>query len=391
MAKKNHNRLIVNTEPPAFKIGDISVSIASERPEIVEDFSAIYGGFRVDGPHPEKMIHMEVRRTRRGLRGSRFCIFGDGEEYAANRTIDEVFPYLEWGINQRIVETRPEYLQLHAASLERDGKGFIFVGESGSGKTTLAAGLLTRGWRYFCDEFALIHRESLDLHAFPKALCVKAGSFPVAQHLRLPFVRCRDYVKGFKGKVAYVNPLAFGEKTVADPVPVRYIIFPRYAAGARPHVYSVSRSQAVLELLSSTFNRSALGSRAIELLGSVVRGAACYRLVSGDIDSTCDVVESLLERSTEPTCGTKFQPTRRRGSLLNGAANIGKKLSRRDLLRRGAKIAYIAPIVLSFSVQEAMAGGSNPSALCSTAVPQGGLCSTDTDCCSNNCSIGVCQ
>ena len=41
---------------------------------------------------------------------------------------------------------------MHAACLEKDGKGYLFAGKSGSGKTTLTLGLLQQGWNAITDD-----------------------------------------------------------------------------------------------------------------------------------------------------------------------------------------------------------------------------------------------
>lgn len=56
----------------------------------------------------------------------------------------------------------------------------------------------------------------------------------------------------------------------------------------------------------------------------------------------------------------------------------------------GRKTVYITPVVWTLTAQQALAGGSNPSANPS-CVPNGELCFDDSDCCSNNCALGTCE
>lgn len=64
--------------------------------------------------------------------------------------------------------------------------------------------------------------------------------------------------------------------------------------------------------------------------------------------------------------------------------------TRREVLRKGAKLAYLTPVVLSLSAQQALAA-SLPSGMCSTAQQTGEPCFTDTDCCSGKCDFGACR
>ena len=63
-----------------FKIGDISVSLRSELPEVLQDFAAIYRKYRVQPAEQHHTIRMEVRRAAGPLlRGRRFHLFSDGD------------------------------------------------------------------------------------------------------------------------------------------------------------------------------------------------------------------------------------------------------------------------------------------------------------------------
>ena len=65
--------------------------------------------------------------------------------------------------------------------------------------------------------------------------------------------------------------------------------------------------------------------------------------------------------------------------------------SRRDILKAGVKVAFVAPAVMTLTSRQAFAAASNPSGVCSTATQTGGLCETDLDCCSRECNLGVCR
>lgn len=88
--------------------------------------------------------------------------------------------------------------------------------------------------------------------------------------------------------------------------------------------------------------------------------------------------------------------------------------TRRDVVRAGTKLAFIAPLVLTFSASQAMAAASTQSCYpaghacpgaetccnglncvngtCTASCQsQGGLCFLDSDCCSGDCRSGVCQ
>jgi hypothetical protein len=250
--------------------------------------------------HPE--IAMEVRRAPRSRWGvSRFLVFADGRTSGIPRRRNELLPLIEWGINGRLIATRDDFLQLHAASLVRDGKGLVLVGPSGVGKSTLAASLLARGWEYFCDEFALIEPRTLRLQPFPKAICIKAGAFRLLRERGLPFAGRCHYVKGLKGKVAYINPRDIRPSIVGEPAPIRCIVFPKFVPDAEAQLFPVSRARAAFFLISSALNARRFGGEAIAHLCAVARGAACFGLISGSLDESCAHLEAAMESIGEPS------------------------------------------------------------------------------------------
>ena len=279
------------------RIGVVDVMVRSDLPDVLEDLEAIYSDAVCRGSSQagRPVVNITVEARKRSMLARReYAVSGDGHELWSTTKTNEVLPYVEWGINWRVIATRPEYLQIHAATLSRNGRGLIMAAESGFGKTTLAAGLLARGWEYLSDEFALIDPSDLRINPFPKALCVKHGSFPVMERLGLPLWRQRHYVKALKGEVGYVNPLAGCRTIVAEPCPVRLIVFPRYAENARPRLYPISRAQAAFELARHALNRNVHGSSTASILSELARGAECYALDSGAIEETCDTLDRLV-------------------------------------------------------------------------------------------------
>jgi HprK-related kinase A len=292
--------------PLRFRIGEIAVVLRCAEEDVLEDFASLYERFRTDDPASDE-IDVRIVPDGRAWHGRRrFVVLGDGERISTVRRHEELMPYLEWAINARVIARRSDFLQLHAATLAHQGQGFIFAAASGAGKSTLAAGLLARGWEYYSDEFGLINPQTLSLHAFPKALCIKEGAFDTVQKLGAPFWRRRYYIKLYKGRVAYVRPHDLSPiRPIAAPAPVRYVVLPRHVDGDRPRIFPISRAQAVFALVGSGLNRSAFGERFASILSEVVRGAQCFRLDAGKLHPTCQLVESILSSGQAADCAAR--------------------------------------------------------------------------------------
>ena len=292
----------VRAESPArsqetrhYRIGAVSVSLRSDLAGVHDDFHALYRTYRIDRA-PSDAFQIDVVAKRSWRTGRKyFHVFGNGEELSTTQRPDDVVPHVEWVVNNLIARYLPGHLQLHASVMARYGVGVIFPGSPGQGKSTLAAGLLACGWSYLSDEFALINPDTQLLFPYPKALCIKAGSFDVVRGLGLPIDLTRVYRKGIKGRVAMLNPLAVRSDVVPESCPVGLVVFPEYGHGEPPVMEPLSRAQAVFELTRVSFNFIKFRRGGVDLLVDVVRRARCFRLRTGDLVRTCTLIERCLQ------------------------------------------------------------------------------------------------
>ena len=278
-----------------FAIGVVNISLRSDCRSFADEYLSLYGSYAQDSVGANA-IEVEIKAGHRypWHRGP-FTLCSEGVQDFQVKHHFEVLPHLEWYINAQIIQNRPDYVQLHASSLEIGGRAMILAGDSGSGKSTLAAGLVSGGWSYLCDEFALIDPETRLIHPYPRALCIKEGSFPVIDGLGLPLCRKTPYHKATKGRVAFLNPLDVRSDVVGKPSPVRWVIFPRYVPDARPTLQPLTRSEGTHELARQCFNAHVFEARAMHILSDVIRGAECYRLRSGEISASCQLLERLVQ------------------------------------------------------------------------------------------------
>ncbi len=278
-----------------FQIGVVHAALTTPLRGLRDRYTALYRQFQTDKPNARE-VHVEVQ-PRRLPPWRRKCyeVTVNGRLQFEPSRADEILPYVEWSINWEVPEVMPEYLQLHASSMEVGGAGVIFPGQSGSGKSTLTVGLLARGWRYLCDEFALIHTDTLALHPYPRAICIKKPAYPVIKSLGLRLHGDRQYLKGFKGWVGFINPVEVHPNAIGQACPIRYVIFPRYTRGATPMLIPISRAEAAFDLHAVCFNLFGCQTLGLDVLAGMIRQASCYRLIGGEIAATCDLVGRLVE------------------------------------------------------------------------------------------------
>jgi HprK-related kinase A len=282
-----------------YRIGPVGVSLQSDVGHVAEAFHRQYTTYEVDRPALGSFrMDVVLKRSPRTLRRYHH-IHGNGEELFVVRKPLSVLPHLEWAINLMIARYLPGFLELHASAMSRDGKAAIFPGAPGRGKTTLAAGLLARGWSYLSDEFALIDVTTGLLHAYPKALCIKKGSFAIVESLGLAVNDRVAHVKGKKGPVRFLNPLAVRPDAVSAPCRAALIVLPEYVPGAPARIEPLSAARAVFELAQVSFNFGRFRRRGFDLLADLASEARCYRLQSGDLEQTCRIVEQFMEGEYE--------------------------------------------------------------------------------------------
>lgn len=277
-----------------FQIGVIGVSLHCPYGPALRDFCSLYDDCRVEVPPPDA-IRVDVKPTRLGrMKRRRYEVWADDEHRFTVWNNPSVLPHIEWAINWHIMLYQPRYYQIHAGVVECDGQGVILPAGPGCGKTTLTAGLVRSGWRYLSDEFALIDPDDLRLRAYPKALCVKEGSFAVLDAMGLRAARRRDYQKGQKGRVTFVKPSELNPSAIGGRCPVRFVMFPKFEAARSPRVREMSRAEAVLRLNEVSFNFTKYRAAGVQIMADIVREARVFELDAGPVDETVELVRSVV-------------------------------------------------------------------------------------------------
>lgn len=281
-----------------YLLGPISATIDCPIRSVRDDFRHLYGDMAISHLQQQSDVAINVTIETDGLHlpwHPKYRLLGDGELMYQRQPTAGVLPHLEWVINRRTTLRLTSRLQLHAASLARNGRGIIMAARSSCGKSTLTAALVAAGWSYLCDEFAMINPKTLGLHAFPRALCLKQGSFDTAKRLGLALHKPGCYATAFKGPVAYIPPRTLSMPDVSDSHPVAAVILPQYRPDCEPRLIDIPPAEAVLALAELAFNRHAFGADAINMLTQICTGAHCCRLISNDLHATVALLDNLVK------------------------------------------------------------------------------------------------
>jgi HprK-related kinase A len=185
------------------------------------------------------------------------------------------------------------WLILHAAVLERGGCALVMPGSPGKGKSTLAAALMLRGWRLLSDEFALLSPGDLCLTPVPRPVSLKNESIEAIRRFAPESVIGQASYDTAKGTVAHLRPTPESVMKSAQVARPRWIVFPRFVAGAAGELSPRSKARTLLEAAQNGFNYAILAETAFDALAAALDDCECYDFCYGDLEEAVDVFGRL--------------------------------------------------------------------------------------------------
>lgn len=277
-------------------IGEVSVRIDSEVPELRAGLSCIYDHYPVSIDGGRYDYDLQIRPAswlRRWFR--RNAVFAlSGQAPFLPMAAEHAHALFEWGLNWTIGSSVHQYLVLHSAVVENNGKGILLAATSGSGKSTLAAELAMRGWRLFSDELALIDGPESTLVPLPRPVSLKNQSIELIRqrHPRAVFgPLARDT---HKGTIAHLRVPDKSVDRAAETVRPGLIVFPKWSADADLQVIPVGQGQAAMRLIDQSFNYPLLGQLGFERLADLVQAAEAWEITYASLDEAVDALEDLV-------------------------------------------------------------------------------------------------
>lgn len=205
----------------------------------------------------------------------------------------QAFPMLEWGLNWCVSSYCNQYLCIHAAVIEKNGRAAILPAPPGSGKSTLSAGLICRGWRLLSDELTLIDPSTGRIIPLVRPVSLKNASIDVIRRFSPDSVFSPGVKDTVKGTVAHMKPPIESVRRAFEPAQPGWMILPRYQAGAPARLAPLSKGQAFMQLAENAFNYSLHGRRGFETLANLIDTSGCYEFTYSRLEEAVDVFETL--------------------------------------------------------------------------------------------------
>ena len=277
----------------ALKVGPVGFRIGSAWRGPIESLARLYDGYpEPAGGIADFTVRLEPERPWRRFVRPSVAIRGD---YilpdAAPLPISLGLLAAEMGMNLQMALGQRNWLLLHAASVEKDGRALILTGESGAGKSTLAALLGERGWRLLGDEFALLDLASGKLMPFPRPVSLKNEAIAVMEGEADPSRFGPRLVGTPKGDIRHLRPNAEAIARMGEGAMPCLILFPRF--GPEPAVRAVGQAETFMRLTQSSTNYVALGKPGFDALTGLVKGVPALAIDYPDAETAIGLVEDF--------------------------------------------------------------------------------------------------
>jgi HprK-related kinase A len=274
------------------QVGPFSVTVDTPIGRIVDNIDLHYRHHPAPGGtfHDFHVRLDRPRSLRRWVRPQvQFAV--DGHEPFTPLPLNQSYALFEWGLNWCLSVHMHRYLLVHSAVVERNGRLLILPGTPGSGKSTLCAALVSRGWRLFSDEVAVIDPASLQTLPIPRPINIKNQSIAVIGGFA-PDLQIGEVVADTtKGTVAHVTPPRSSVERQHETATPAWVIFPKYAAGSKTRLTRMKGNDALLTLAGNAFNYHIHGARGFDCLARIVRTAQFAQLAYSNLDEVIAMLD----------------------------------------------------------------------------------------------------
>lgn len=273
------------------------VRLKSDVPKALEDVRLMYADFPLADVDGFCDFHIEVR-FEPGLRRwykplARFSY--DGRDAFMPLPAQHAFTMIEWGLNWCVASHAHQYLVVHAAVLERNGRALLLPAPPGSGKSTLCAALTHRGWRLLSDELALCDMDTGLVHGMARPVNLKNASIPVIRGFEPAAVLTEPVPDTAKGTVALMRAPTAAVQRARQPARPAWVVLPRFQAGAPTQLLRHDRSRTLLLMADQSFNYSVHGERGFDALLRLVDQCQCFDFSYSRLDEAITCLNQLAD------------------------------------------------------------------------------------------------
>ena len=279
------------------KLGPLVAKIKTNVPVLSRDIALMYADFEVGKKDDFADFHVEVayeEGLRRWLK-PQVRFFFDGRPSFIPLPHAQAFAMLEWGLNWCIAAHCHQYLIIHAAVIEKDGKAVIMPAPPGSGKSTLSTGLVMRGWRLLSDELALYDIETGLIYGMSRPINLKNKSIEIIKEFAPDAVLTESMPDTTKGTVALLRAPLDSVLRANEPVRPTWIILPKYVPESTPKLVPHAKALTFMLIAEQSFNYDIQGMRGFDAIGALLDKVDCFQFSYSKLDDAERLFSNLAE------------------------------------------------------------------------------------------------
>jgi len=280
-----------------FSVGPFIVCLHTSISSVIEGITLLYNDCSIAETTAFADYHISLQQAsgiRRWYHPQVNFLF-DGHRPFKPLPLNQAFPSFEWGLNWCIANNAHQYLIIHAAVVEKNGRAVILPAPPGSGKSTLCAGLVNRGWRLFSDELALISMKNGSLIPIPRPVNLKNDSIEIIKSFAPDAVFSQKVRDTNKGTVSLMKAPIDSVLRSSEVAEAAWVIFPHYLADAEALLTPKPKAHACMALAQNAFNYNVLGAQGFKVLSNLIDVSDCYEFSYSKLDEAIAAFDSLAE------------------------------------------------------------------------------------------------
>lgn len=221
-----------------------------------------------------------------------FSLLREGEELSTGLDDGDLLFLFEKDLTIALQKRRPELYFVHAAVLAYAQKALLLVAPSGRGKSTTTWALLHHGFHYLSDELGPVDVQSLTVHPYPRALCLK-DTPPAAYPLPTSTL--------YTSSTIHIPADLLPGEVARTPLPLAAIFFLQHCLeAAHPTIRTLSKAEAATRLLANALNPLAHPAAGLDSAIAITSRSACFELCTAALPATCVRVKETVAALISP-------------------------------------------------------------------------------------------
>jgi hypothetical protein len=211
------------------------------------------------------------------------------------RGLEEMAGALVTSMREAVMSTQNQFVRIRAAGARFDGGAVLLPSPPEPHLSGLAAALAVRGGTYLGDEMVKIDPIEHLAYGIDLPLVVDTSDLALFPELERTAAK-RSSRERHVQAITPRQPVTLEElgTGLADPAPIRWIIFPTFAPGGETRIESIGASTALFRFTLAGLNLHIWGDRALILMRRLLEESSIAEVSIGSIPEAADLIASTV-------------------------------------------------------------------------------------------------